>query len=502
MTQYKHNDLSRRSFLKATAVGAWAAPSLCLGKIGVAKPLTRPFGQTGFDVTTMGLGGQASLQWTPADVDPVPIIIKAFESGVNYFDTSNGYGPSQVNYGKAFRRLGLVPGRPGYDEKKRRSTFLASKTYLRCGKGQTTDPKVRNFSDGPGFTSAVQDLKRTLSQVFGDGRGNYPKEAYVDLFQMHTLWTMEDVDAIYEGLDNPDPKAERIGALAAMLDYRDGTNRTGLNPKEEKLIRHLGFSGHHSPPVMIECIQRDKNNILDTMLVGINANDRLVFNQQYNAMPVAAAKNMGIIAMKLFADGAMYGKGAHWSTKPEHVVMSVGGGGLPSRPLVEYSLTVPGVSTAIIGIGHVDNDARACQLQQDLSAAQVRPDALTQSDRRTIEKRTARVKDGKTNWFQIPPEPLSPPRDSAVVQQVRDGKRSARLTWQTAYAGPEPISRYEILRDGRKIGQVPYRPQTTKEPFAFDDGLSDRKAHNYKLVTIDASGQSAATKELLVEATG
>jgi aryl-alcohol dehydrogenase-like predicted oxidoreductase len=44
--------------------------------------MKRMFGKTGFEVTTFGLGGQASLQWTPDDVDPVSIILKAFDAGV------------------------------------------------------------------------------------------------------------------------------------------------------------------------------------------------------------------------------------------------------------------------------------------------------------------------------------------------------------------------------------------------------------------------------------
>jgi len=58
----------------------------------------------------------------------VPIILKAFALGINYFDTSNAYGPSQANFGKAFQQLHLIPGQPGYDEAKRRSLFLTSKT--------------------------------------------------------------------------------------------------------------------------------------------------------------------------------------------------------------------------------------------------------------------------------------------------------------------------------------------------------------------------------------
>src|SRR5665647_1742291 len=125
---------------------------------------------------------------------------------------------------------------------------------------------------------------------------------------IHTLNNMGEVDALYEGYDHPDPNATSIGALAALRDVRDGTNRTGLNPKNEKLIRHIGFSGHKDAAVMIEMIQRDTENLIDGMLVAINANDKNFFNMQFNVIPVAAAKNIGIIAMKVFADGAMYTK--------------------------------------------------------------------------------------------------------------------------------------------------------------------------------------------------
>jgi len=105
--------MKRRSFLQQTAAAA-AGLSLfpyTFAKTGsVQEPLMkRSFGKIGREVTTFGLGGQASLQWTPEDVDPVAIILKAFHRGVTYFDTSNLYGPSQGNYGKAFNSLGLIP---------------------------------------------------------------------------------------------------------------------------------------------------------------------------------------------------------------------------------------------------------------------------------------------------------------------------------------------------------------------------------------------------------
>ena len=76
----------------------------------MAQLVTRRLGRTGRNVTTLGLGGQASLQWTAEGVDPIAIIEKAFHLGINYMDTSNLYGPSQKNFGEAFRRLGLSPG--------------------------------------------------------------------------------------------------------------------------------------------------------------------------------------------------------------------------------------------------------------------------------------------------------------------------------------------------------------------------------------------------------
>ncbi|GAB4244332.1 MAG: hypothetical protein Kow00109_20220 [Acidobacteriota bacterium] len=491
--------LTRRRFLGKTgslvAVSA-LGPYFCTGRVGVAEPMKRVLGRTGWEVTTFGLGGQASLQWTPPGVDPVAIILKAFDKGVNYFDTSNVYGPSPANYGKAFRSLHLVPGEPGYDERLRRSIHLASKTMVRYAKGR--NPEVPGWTQGPLGSTAVDDLKRTLSLVYGDGQGNYPEGAYLDVFFIHNLNTMQEIDAIYEGFEAPDPAAERIGALAALADYRDGTNHTGLNPKEEKLIRAVGISGHFSSPVMMECLQRDTRDLIDVMLIAVNANDRRYFPHQYNAIPVAQAKGVGVVAMKVFADGAMYTKEPKWSRTPEDVVLTVGSPELPSRRLIEYSLSVPGIATAIIGIGHIDSDPRNCQLEQDLSAAQIEPEALTESDRAEIEALALKAKEGRTNWFQLPSQPLTPPREPALEVERRDEALLARLTWHTAYAADAPIVRYEIRRDGTTVGTVEHRPQVTKEPFAFEDRLPGPGRHAYTLATVDGAGRTAVTEPLEV----
>jgi aryl-alcohol dehydrogenase-like predicted oxidoreductase len=460
--------------------------------------MTRNFGKLNFEVTSLGLGGQASLQWMSPTEDPVGIILKAFNLGVNYFDTSNYYGPSQTNYGRAFRRLNLIPGQPGYNEKLRGSIFLTSKTGLRWGKGGYAVEGVYSGTNGAMPAHTLYDVKRTLSQIFGDGTGAYPEGAYLDMVLIHNFREANEIDVVFKGIEDTSPDMEHIGALAALRDVRDGTNLTGLNPGHEKLIRHIGFSGHYSSPNMIKMIQRDTFDLFDGMLVAINANDKVNLNMQHNVIPVAAAKNMGIIAMKVFADGAMYTKPARWSNTSEHVVRTVGSEQLPSRPLVEYALTTPGIHTAIIGIGHIDDDPARCQLHQNFLSAQIEPDGLGDADRRDIENMALTAKQGKTNYFQVSEGGLTPPATPEIQQEMMGEDRIVTLAWNTAIAGDEPIKGYEIWRDGEKAGELPHQPQTGPVPFRFEDKPGNRSDHTYKIFTVDAAGHRAASEELRV----
>ncbi len=206
--QFIKTQLTRRRFIQTTLAGTAAIGSMPLincGKVGVASPMTRPFGRLGFDVTTLGLGGQASIQWTPPDVDPVKIILKSFDLGVNYYDTSNLYGPSQNNYGKAFRQLDLIPGQTGYNEKLRSSVFLTSKTHLRLAKGDHSIEGVSNWTNGEQGSKTIDDLKRSLSQIFGDGKGNYPKGVYLDMILLHSMTRFAEIDAVFAGVKTQIP---------------------------------------------------------------------------------------------------------------------------------------------------------------------------------------------------------------------------------------------------------------------------------------------------------
>ena len=496
MSTSKYYPLSRRSFIKVSAAATAGISILSLGSCKTEKiplpierpvemplPMKRPFGHFNFEVTTLGLGGQASLQWTPADVDPVPIILKAFKLGINYFDTSNGYDGSQLNYNKAFKTLNLIPGEINYDDKLRKSIWLTSKTYMRWGKpGWQERENVNNFSNGiPDVQCAVDDLKRSLTQLFGDNKGAYPQGAYLDMILIHSLDHTAEIDVLYEGLETPLDSNGNFGALVALRDFRDGTNLTGMNPQNEKLIKHIGFSGHANPPAMVDMIQRDEYSILEGMLVAINANDKTKYSMQHNVIPVAAAKGMGIIAMKVFADAAMYHKEPRWSYTPEDVFRKVGTPELPSRPLVEYSLTTPGIHTAIIGIGQIDEDPLKCQLTQNLHAAQIEPNGMPAHERTRIEGQAKNVK-ANSNYFQMEKVGLTAPGN------LRKGEN--QILWDTAFAGDAPVLRYEVMVNGQKVGEIEHKPQTLKStPFVFKTIL---KANDkVVVVAVDQYGNKA-----------
>ena len=486
MNSPKNYPLSRRSFIKVSAATTAGVSILSFGSCHTEKmplPMKRKFGNFDFEVTTLALGGQASLQWTPTDVDPVPIILKAFKLGINYFDTSNLYAESQLNYNKAFKILNLIPGEKNYDEKLRKSIWLTSKTCMRWGKpGWPERENVNNWSNGmPDVKCAVDDLKRSLTQVFGDNQGGYPEGAYLDMILIHTLHNTAEIDVLYEGLETPLDPNGNFGALVALRDFRDGTNMTGMNPKNEKLIRHIGFSGHSNPPAMIEMIQRDEYGILEGMLVAINANDKTKYNMQHNVIPVAAAKGMGIIAMKVFADAAIYHKEPRWSRDPDDVFRKVGTPELPSRPLVEYSLTTPGIHTAIIGIGQIDEDPMKCQLVQNFYAAQIEPDGMPENERIRIEGQATKLK-ANSNYFQIEKVGLTAPGNLR--------KEENRIIWDTAFAGDEPVVRYDVIINGIKTGELEHKPQILKKkPFVFETLL--KAGDKVEVVAFDKIGDRA-----------
>jgi len=441
--------LGATTMVASVPQAARAATAAGKGKTVLPK---RTLGRTGHMVTPLALGGQGALQWTPAGVDPADIIVRAIQLGVNYLDTSNVYGDSQLHYGEAFRRLNLVPGSSGYDAALRERLFLATKTTGR-------------YSRNPAQTSghlAVDDLKRSMTQIFGDGNGSIAEGAYLNSIQMHAVSSFEDVEQVYLGMgDRGGKMPEQIGAFAALLDYRDGTNYTGLNPDNKRWVRHVGVTGHLSSPVLMRMLRLDEGYNLDTLLVALNVNDKLYLPHQTNVLPLAVARGMGVIAMKVFADGAFMGKEAHWTRGPQEIVTSVGDpqGRLNYRDMIRYTVSLPGVSCAIIGTGHIDRkDPSKDQLVANLAAAIDEP--MTPQDREQLEKEAAAKFGATTNYFQAPATGLVQPTDVKVTKNAD----RATVSWNAGYAGAKPIRSWQIRSGGKSLLTLPFRPQLTMAP--------------------------------------
>ncbi len=245
--------LNRREFL------AWSARSLvALGLIRAADGLaqavsvsaatlpTRPLGRTGHAVTLMSLGGEGVLRSSGRMKEAVPVIRRALDLGINYFDTAPAYQQSQDYLGEG---LGRDRGR----------IFLASKTHDR-----SRDGSLRLLEDS---------LKRLRTD-------------HLDLWQLHDLRGREDLDQIFSD----------DGAIHALE-----------RAKTQRMVRFFGITGHTDPQVLVEAARRYP---FDTALVAMNVADRVrnSFIEQF--LPVAQQREIGVIGMKVMARGLLLQKPA------------------------------------------------------------------------------------------------------------------------------------------------------------------------------------------------
>jgi len=442
---------SRRELLKVLPAAA-LGPGRRL-QAEISTQLThRLLSRTGRWVTPLGLGGMGALMWPPPGMDVADIIVRAVELGINYLDTANNYAPSQLHFGEAFRRLRLIPGEPAYNAALRERLYIATKTLRRYALNRSSSA-----------ATAIDELKRSLTELFGDGKGYIPEGAYLDCMQLHDLYRIEEVDPIYEGLDRRGERpGDRIGALAGLLDYRDGTNLTGLNPERRHYIRHIGISSHQSSAVLMNVLQRDELNIIDTLLTAVNPNDRRYCSHQHNVIRLAMARGVGVIAMKAFADGVFYGKPSRWCTSWVDLIRTVGkADAVAYTDLVRYPISVPGVSCVLTGITNIDREnPEADQLVANLRAAL--GDVATPAERRRIEDEVAERHGVNTNNHFQERRGLVQPTD---VRLERDGDRVA-VRWNSALAGSEPLRSYNVFVGDRQIASLPYRPQTSLAPLS------------------------------------
>jgi len=202
---------------------------------------TRILGKTKHKATIFGLGGEGILRTTGCFKEAEAVIKKAVEVGVNYFDTAPAYQQSRDYLGAHLWKFA-----------KREQVFLASKTHDRSYEGTML---------------LLEDSLKRLNT------------SYLDLLQLHDLRTKEDINEIFSS----------NGAIHALEDA-----------KKQGKIRFVGITGHHDPKILIEAIKRYS---FDTVLLCVNAGDCHYMPFISSVIPEARKKGMGVIAMKVTAQG-------------------------------------------------------------------------------------------------------------------------------------------------------------------------------------------------------
>ena len=290
---------SRRKFMQRTA--AWAGITRSLSGAGPQMPM-RQLGKTGERVSILAFGGGQRFYQTRNEEDAVRFIVQAADAGITYFDTADSYnhGRSEQLFGRAFRARG---GKQGL--------FVATKISTR---------------DGAAVPGIVEQSLKNLQMD------------RVDLIHIHSLENEDDLARI----------EAKGGVLEALLKARD-----------QKLTRFIGITSQDSPAAMklalerheFDCCQMALNAAMADMIGTIRPVTAGERSFESLALPVAQGKNMGVIAMKVFARDAL-------AAQPE----------ASARNLIYYALTLP-VTTAVVGhptVEHLEQNVRLVKAFQPL----------------------------------------------------------------------------------------------------------------------------------------
>ena len=176
--------------------------------------------------------------------DAKAITLRAYELGVNYFDTARIYwdGRSEEVYGDV-----LPPFR--------KHIFLTTKSPQRTRQG------------------AEADLEKSLRAL---------KTDHVDLWQIHQVGTLDEVEQIF--------------APGGAIEAFEAAKKAGK-------CRFIGFTGHHDPQVHLAMLK--KYDKYDSILMPLNPADPSYVSFETNVLPIAVERGMGIQGMKSTANAKL-----------------------------------------------------------------------------------------------------------------------------------------------------------------------------------------------------
>jgi len=311
---------NRREFIKSTAalgifgmLHQWASAIPFADSHGDILP-TRRLTRNGEKVTAYSVGG-----WHLGnEKDPMiaeQMVEMAMDMGVRFFDTARGYqnGGSEERMGSL-----LIP-------KYRDQIFVMTKSHAKAG------------------AQAREHLELSLRAL---------KTDHLDLWQIHTFTTPEDVD-------------QRI---------ENGVLDVFLKAKEEGKTRYIGFSGHQSPLTHLYFLNwlNEHGLELDTCQLPVNVLDPSFESFQKQVFPVLLEREYGIIAMKTMSGGSMMGKRIDTTPewiKTEMIPDMVGETGITPAELHQYVYSLP-VSTLVSGcttLAELEHNIRVLQNFKNLS---------------------------------------------------------------------------------------------------------------------------------------
>lgn len=218
-------------------------------QLGAILP-TRPLASTGEQLTLLAVGGYHVGLVDERSAQGV--VETALEEGVRFFDTAHGYqnGRAEERYGQF-----LCP-------KYREQVFLMTKSTAK-----TAD-------------SFQQEFDLSLSRL---------KTDYVDLLYIHSLGSLEDVDA----------------------RQKDGVFDKVRELQAKGRVRHLGFSCHTHITVARYFIEKIRNDVfVRCCQTPINTVDAGSPGNSFTTQIVPETVDLGLshIAMKSLAGGALTGR--------------------------------------------------------------------------------------------------------------------------------------------------------------------------------------------------
>jgi len=220
------------------------------GQIGRGIPyesrymITRPFGKTGEAFPILGFGGQRIVDERGcSEEQAIEIVNTAIDEGIRYFDTAWMYSK-----GQAETRLGIIA------KQRRNEMWIASKTWSVDGQ------------------EARQQLETSLERL---------NTSYVNEWRLHNVDSFERLDG--------------FTAKGGALD-------TAIKAKEEGLIHNISISGHKDPQILVEALNRYP---FDSVLFPVSAIDHFMFSFVEELLPVAQARGVATIGMKVFGFGSL-----------------------------------------------------------------------------------------------------------------------------------------------------------------------------------------------------